>query len=100
MEDLSMQNKLYADRGMDVLREPEYIAHVQAMTAEGLHSKADIAAELAYRDILIREARAIMLAVVCLDGGMDDRHDQWLADTEQYHVDVPGLSNDGVGAHG
>lgn len=27
-----------------------YIEHVEAMTAEGLHSKADIAAELAWRD--------------------------------------------------
>lgn len=38
---------------MDVLREPQYMAHVEAMTAEGLHSKADIAAELAFRDIRI-----------------------------------------------
>lgn len=49
--------KLYADRGMDVLREPEYMAHVQAMTAEALHSKADIAAELAFRDIQVKKAR-------------------------------------------
>lgn len=48
------QKKQYAERGMEVLREPEYIAHVQAMTAEALHSKADIAAELAFRDIRIR----------------------------------------------
>jgi hypothetical protein len=27
-----------------------YTAHVEAMTTEGLHSKADIAAELGYRD--------------------------------------------------
>lgn len=30
--------------------EPHYIKHVNAMTAEGLHHKAAIAAELAYRD--------------------------------------------------
>lgn len=45
---------------MDVLREPEYMAHVQAMTAEGLHSKADIAAELAVRDIRIRDLEAAL----------------------------------------
>lgn len=47
--------KLYAIREMDVLREPEYFAHVLAMTAEQLHSKSDIAAELAYRDLKIKE---------------------------------------------
>ena len=30
-----------------------YVKHVTAMTAEGLHSKADIAAELAWRDSVI-----------------------------------------------
>ncbi len=32
-----------------------YLKHVSAMTVEGLHSKASIAAELAYRDIQLRE---------------------------------------------
>jgi len=32
-----------------------YIVHVSAMTGEGLHSKAEIAAELAYRDQRIAE---------------------------------------------
>lgn len=35
--------------------EPYYTRHVMAMTEEGLHSKSDIAAELAYRDIMIVE---------------------------------------------
>lgn len=44
----------------------------------------------------VREARAIMLAVACLDAGFDDRHDEWLARTERFHVDVPtGLPGDG-----
>jgi len=30
-----------------------FITHMEAMTAEGLHDKADIAAELAHRDMLI-----------------------------------------------
>lgn len=33
-----------------------YDDHVSAMTAEGLHSKAEIAAELAWRDALIEDA--------------------------------------------
>lgn len=32
-----------------------YWRHANAMTAEGLHSKSDIAAELAYRDARIAE---------------------------------------------
>jgi hypothetical protein len=41
--------KLYANR--DPIRlEPFYSMHVSAMTSEALHSKSDIAAELAFRD--------------------------------------------------
>ncbi len=35
-----------------------YCRHAQAMTAEGLHAKSDIAAELAYRDMQIDQLRA------------------------------------------
>lgn len=42
----------YADRDPEALGE-HYTKHVQAMTEEGLHSKAAIAAELAHRDIKI-----------------------------------------------
>jgi hypothetical protein len=34
-----------------------YMRHVQALTAEALHSKSDIAAELAHRDIVISSLR-------------------------------------------
>jgi hypothetical protein len=37
--------------------EPYYLRHVSAMTSEALHSKSDIAAELAWRDARIVEAR-------------------------------------------
>lgn len=37
---------------------PEYTKHIFAMTAEGLHVKADIACELAYRDKQISVLRA------------------------------------------
>lgn len=39
----------YAERDVIEL-EPHFSRHVSAMTAEGLHSKSSIAAELAYRD--------------------------------------------------
>jgi hypothetical protein len=39
----------YAKRDIEQLGE-HYIRHVEAMTAEGLHEKSDIAAELAFRD--------------------------------------------------
>lgn len=41
--------KLYAERDPDEI-EPCRMRHLLAMTSEGLHSKADIADELAYRD--------------------------------------------------
>ena len=47
--------KQYAERDVIALDRAggHYIRHVGAMTAEKLHSKSDIAAELAYRDWLI-----------------------------------------------
>ena len=49
-------SKLYADR--EVIKQGSYYtAHVSAMTAEGLHSKSDIAAELAHRDIVIAKLK-------------------------------------------
>lgn len=47
-----MTNKLYADRDCEAMAS-HYTAHVSAMTGEGLHSKSDIAAELAHRDVVI-----------------------------------------------
>lgn len=47
----------YAKR--DILKQGNYyMRHVAAMTAEGLHDKSDIAAELAHRDIEIDRLRA------------------------------------------
>lgn len=43
------EEKQYAPRDIIELG-PLYLRHVSAMTGEGLHSKADIAAELAWRD--------------------------------------------------
>lgn len=55
-----MSNKLYAERDIEGLDEDGnfYFKHVMAMTAEGLHSKSDIAAELGYRDSKIVELQS------------------------------------------
>ena len=56
--------KLYADR--DICEQDAkggfYFKHVLAMTAEGLHSKSDIAAELAHRDLRIQQLEAVLNA--------------------------------------
>lgn len=51
--------KLYAGRDIRALGS-YYMRHVCAMTAEDLHSKSDIAAELAWRDALIDEMLAAL----------------------------------------
>ena len=40
-----------------------YFKHVNAMTAEELHSKSAIAAELAYRDSVIEKQREALLQI-------------------------------------
>lgn len=49
--------KLYAER--DVEKLGKYLdMHLEAITNEGLRKKSDIAAELAYRDMVIDELQA------------------------------------------
>lgn len=64
--------KLYADR--DIIRLDEdgnyYCKHVMAMTAESLHSKSDIAAELGYRDREIAELIALVVEIA--EGELED----------------------------
>lgn len=48
--------KLYAERDIIELGE-YYTKHISAMTNEGLHSKSDIAAELAFRDAEIDQLK-------------------------------------------
>ena len=81
-----MSKKLYASRDVRGL-EKYYTDHVMAMTAEGLHSKSDIAAELAYRDQ--QRDRLLTLATKWCD---KDHHD-WqeilhIAGTEKGNSDV------------
>ena len=50
-------SNLYAER--DIIEQGKhYSQHTSAMTGEGLHSKSDIAAELAHRDIEIERLQA------------------------------------------
>jgi len=56
---------LYGERDAMALGE-YYVRHVSAMTSEGLHSKAAIAAELAYRDEQIEMLRK-RLAIIWAD---------------------------------
>jgi hypothetical protein len=78
-----------------------YIRHVQALTAEALHSKSDIAAELAHRDIVIDSLRQwVQAALDCKTWVWDS--DQRLAamgcviEADQ----VIGSTTDGGGKHG
>lgn len=54
-----MTEKLYAERDPMAL-EPHYSRHVLAMTAEGLHWKSNIAAQLAWRDLRIEQLEAAL----------------------------------------
>lgn len=49
-----MSEPLYAERDAQEL-EPWFSRHLSAMTGEALHSKSDIACELAFRDAAIAE---------------------------------------------
>lgn len=61
-EQPTSKNKLYAER--DIIEQMQYyVNHVEAMTAEGLHSKSDIAAELAHRDIEIERLQRENIAL-------------------------------------
>ena len=56
------KEKLYAERDICELDAAGgfYFKHVLAMTAEQLHSKSDIAAELAHRDLRIQQLEAVL----------------------------------------
>lgn len=65
-----MSELLYAKRNpMDLDRAGNYYCkHLMAMTAEGLHSKSDIAMEMGHRDAIIDEMRvALRVATICIE---------------------------------
>ena len=60
-----MDGKLYSKR--DIISQGEfYTRHVMAMTAEALHDKSSIAAELAHRDRRIAELEAALSEAITL----------------------------------
>ena len=61
--------KLYTERNTEKQGQ-RYISHLTAMTTEKLHSKADIAAELAYRDMVIDELFSTITSVANFLRGM------------------------------
>jgi len=66
-------SNLYAER--DIIEQGKhYSQHTSAMTSEGLHSKSDIAAELAHRDIEIERLQA---RVVELHGALVLLREPW-----------------------
>lgn len=74
-----MSNKLYGER--DAIKQGSYyIRHVEAMTAEHLHSKADIAAELAHRDILLATKQADLDRALLALTEAQELNGQWRLD--------------------
>lgn len=80
--------KLYAERDIQELDRRGkfsvgnyYSRHVSAMTSEGLHSKSDIAAELAYRDAEIDRLLA-SLDKLCTELENDESHGGGAYDTD------------------
>lgn len=69
----------YGNREAIKERSDHYLKHVSAMTGEGLHSKSDIAAELAHRDIIIDTQQS---TIIDLEGKLETIN-QLL--TEGYH---------------
>lgn len=63
--------KLYPDIDHPALGEL-YICHIMAMTAEGLHAKSDIAAQLAWRDAEIAKLRATIMRLTDASEGATD----------------------------
>lgn len=67
---------LYANRDAEALGEL-YARHVAAMTAEKLHDKGDIAAELAWRDMEIDRLQNLLDARPAFNGELFDTYKKW-----------------------
>ncbi len=82
-EQPTAEQVLYAERDIEEQGE-HYVRHVGAMTAEQLHAKSDIAAELAHRDIEIDRLRAALKRVV----KTSEHYDLGSAYTAARHLDA------------
>lgn len=80
--------KHYTERDIMQLDEDGnyYCRHMQAMTAEDLHCKSDIAAELAYRDSVIdaKDKLIVSVARAANEKGFDSISSllTWMSETE------------------
>lgn len=64
----------YKERDIEELGE-FYFTHISAMTGESLHSKSDIAAELAHRDMIIDElSHGLRISLDSFETLIDDIH--------------------------
>ena len=80
-----MMSDLYQVGERDVMELGQvYVDHVLAMTREGLHSKADIAAELAHRDIRIAELEDLETTYVKWVNGLEEK----VAELEQENASL------------
>ena len=81
--------------------EPDFSQHLLAMTAQGLRSKADIADELALRDMIIRELQQrlefMMTTIVRFTDRNPSQHEPLLdadvASFRQFSTDVNAILN-------
>jgi chromosome segregation ATPase len=95
MTDRDITERQYADR--DPARQGEhYTRHVQAMTAEGLHAKSRIAAELAHRDIEIDTLRAEVAQVREYADALNARCIEDTAEIGRLRAEVARLQADGI----
>ncbi len=81
-----MENiKIYAERDAMEMDKAgnHYCRHISAMTAEGLHSKSDIAAELGWRDLQIAQLQEQVRALAAENSKLRD----WLISDTMCEVD-------------
>ena len=86
----------YAKRAvMEIMA--HYAKHVQAMTAEGLHEKSDIAAELAWRDAQLESFNAQLAELRDLNmkstTGADAAHVRLLAEVNMQRLRITGAKD-------
>lgn len=86
--------KHYANRDvMDLDKKGMYYCeHISAMTREGLHSKSDIAAELAYRDFEIDKLKSQLEAIT---KEQRDKFEDWVTRDSLHKESVLSKFNDG-----
>lgn len=101
---MSKNQKLYAERDIMALDDAGnyYCKHVSAMTGEKLHSKSDIAAELAHRDYEIDKLKSQVQQLLSLIYNsaqgqvcMDVTPDAEAMATSAFHI--TGINASGVG---